>query len=59
MGPRKRAFSDEFMTNGFANYHKTFMGKDTPVPKMGYPDCGSGYYSAKLPYKDWYEFNCA
>jgi hypothetical protein len=35
------------------------MGHDAPTPKMGYPDMGSGYYSKQLPYKDWYEFNCA
>lgn len=59
MGPRKRAFNDEFMERNFSTYHKTFMGRDTPVPRMGYPDCGSGYYSAQLPYKEWFEFNCA
>ena len=26
---------------------------------MGYPDSGSGFYSKKLPYKDWFQFNCA
>eukprot|EP00349_Pseudokeronopsis_sp_Brazil_P009045 CAMPEP_0202973006 /NCGR_PEP_ID=MMETSP1396-20130829/45108_1 /ASSEMBLY_ACC=CAM_ASM_000872 /TAXON_ID= /ORGANISM="Pseudokeronopsis sp., Strain Brazil" /LENGTH=88 /DNA_ID=CAMNT_0049704319 /DNA_START=97 /DNA_END=359 /DNA_ORIENTATION=+ len=26
---------------------------------MGYPDTGAGAYSRKLPYKDWFTFNCA
>ena len=25
---------------------------------MGYPDCGNGYYSDKLDYSVWYDFNC-
>ena len=25
---------------------------------MGYPDCGSGWYSKELSYKDWYILNC-
>ncbi len=29
------------------------------VPKFGYPDMGCGYYSSKLSYKQWYEFNIA
>jgi hypothetical protein len=28
-------------------------------PHMGFPDCGSGRYSEKLDYKDWYDFNNA
>ena len=24
---------------------------------MGYPDCGNGFYSDKLDYKHWYDFN--
>lgn len=58
MGPRKRVFTEEYMAT-FDNYHKTYMGRDAPVPKMGYPDSGAGYYSRQLPYKDWYQFNCA
>ena len=26
---------------------------------MGYPDMGAGMYSRLLPYKDWFQFNCA
>ena len=35
------------------------MGKDSPAPTLGYPDTGAGLYSRMLPYKDWFEFNCA
>lgn len=28
------------------------------TPKDGYPDTGNGYYGSKLPYADWYMFNC-
>ena len=27
--------------------------------KGGYPDNGNGYYSQKLPYKTWFEYNTA
>ena len=28
-------------------------------PGGGYPDHGNGFYSTKLSYKDWYEFQLA
>lgn len=59
MGPRKKYFTDDWMSENFDQYHKMHMGADAPVPKMGYPDTGAGYYSKKLPYKAWYELNCA
>ena len=39
--------------------HQTHLGQSTPVPMMGYPDCGAGLYSRKLGYKEWFIFNCA
>ena len=27
------------------------------MPKQGYPDCGNGFYSDKLSYKEWFQFN--
>jgi len=39
--------------------HKKYLGQDTPVPLMGYPDNGAGHYSRMLSYKDWFEFNCS
>lgn len=35
------------------------MGQDCPAPTLGYPDMGAGVYSRILPYKQWFEFNCA
>ena len=35
------------------------MGKDSALPGFGYPDMGAGRYSRKLPYADWFKFNCA
>ena len=35
------------------------MGQDTPAPLMGYPDMGAGIFSRALPYRQWFEFNCA
>ena len=58
MGPRKRVFTDERMDE-FKFIHQQSFGVDTPTPKMGYPDMGAGYYSKRIPYKDWWDFNCA
>lgn len=38
--------------------HKKATG-ETTLPKGGYPDTGSGVYTALLPYDQWYRFNCA
>ena len=35
------------------------MGPNSKAPFMGYPDMGAGVYARLLPYKEWYEFNCA
>jgi len=35
------------------------MGQDSEAPLIGYPDMGAGIYSMMLPYKEWFEFNCA
>ena len=58
MGPRTRIFTEERMAE-FKGIHQMRLGEDTPTPIMGYPDMGAGYYSKRIPYKDWYEFNCA
>ena len=57
MGPRTMYLNDEFMTKNFENIHQYACGRDSPVPKMGYPDMGQGVFVKKLPYKEWYEFN--
>ena len=54
MGQRGKAFSDEFMTKNFEQYHKLTVDRDAPIPKMGYPDTGAGLFAKELPYKDWY-----
>jgi len=43
------------MTDNFGEIHKKATGKE--VEEGGYPDMGSGVYSMKLSYKDWYDFN--
>ena len=66
---RKRIFNADFLQK-VVEIHKEGMGfakKDTeeginePILNMrgGYPDCGSGRFSAEMSYKDWYEFNNA
>ena len=57
MGPRGEFFTAEFMTKNFESMHQYACSRESPVPKMGYPDMGQGIYSKKLPYKEWYEFN--
>ena len=56
MASRIRAFSGEFMKK-FVDVHNKETKQDKP-PQMGYPDCGSGWYSKQLPYKDWFMINC-
>ena len=53
---RPDTFDFETMYN-FSEEHKKAFGKDTEPDKNGYPDNGSGRYSKKLGYKEWYEFN--
>jgi hypothetical protein len=70
-GARGKAFGKEWVKTPAAEKlieeHKKALGdasKDDKggVPKFsasGYPDMGSGRYSATLPYKAWFEFNNA
>src|SRR5438132_1566735 len=53
---RKKVFSPEFMEGNFKTEHERFF-PDSKVPKSGYPDMGSGRFSEKLSYKEWYLFN--
>jgi hypothetical protein len=55
---RKRVFTDEFMEVQFQRVGGQNLGKDTPTPKLGYPDMGAGFIAKGLPYKQWFEFNC-
>lgn len=54
-GSRKKFFNDEFLKKNFGDEHKKAFGQS--VPKHGYPDTGTGRYSDKLSYKEWFEFN--
>ena len=51
---RAKVFNAEFMAQ-FDTEHEEAFG--TKASKGGYPDTGNGYYSQRLSYKDWYEFN--
>ena len=50
---RRRIFPKEYMEQ-FNRQHQAEMKSDTPVG--GYPDMGNGFYSKKLSYHDWFEF---
>jgi len=54
---RRRIFNQEFMEREFGEEHKKATGQRIAVG--GFPDTGNGWYSKKLSYKDWYDFNNA
>lgn len=54
---RKKLFNKEFMAKHFGDDHKKEFG--CSAPDQGYPDHGSGRYSDKLSYRQWYELNNA
>ena len=56
---RGKIFTPLFMEENFKTEHERHFGETTAkdLPKGGYPDMGSGRYSDKLSYKDWYNFN--
>jgi hypothetical protein len=58
-GKRKNTFTKEFMEKNFGEEHRKAFPGSTEPPKGGYPDNGSGLYSKKLGYKEWFEFNLA
>ena len=57
--PRRiKTFNKKFYKeNGFDELHRTAFGQG--APDGGYPDQGNGRFCMKLPYKEWYLFNCA
>lgn len=57
-GQRKKAFKPEFMEENFKTEHERYF-PGTSYSKEGYPDMGSGRYSQRLSYRDWYIFNNA
>ena len=57
---RSKVFTEDFMKQNFETIHNRHFPEGHPshgVPKGGYPDAGSGRYSDKLSYKEWFEFN--
>ena len=59
MPARKQAFNEKFTKDKLEPFHKLHLGQDADPPAFGYPDMGAGSYSKKLPYYDWFKFNCA
>ena len=58
MGTRFKIYNGNFMKK-FVEEHKKAYPQDSRPPSLGYPDCGQGWYSRKLSYKDWFIMNCA
>eukprot|EP00347_Sterkiella_histriomuscorum_P001150 403373136 len=56
---RFQFFNRDFMKKNFEELHHNEVSKNQPVPDQGYPDMGSGRYSEKLTYKQWFELNLA
>eukprot|EP01017_Pseudomicrothorax_dubius_P010231 TRINITY_DN13623_c0_g1_i1.p1 TRINITY_DN13623_c0_g1~~TRINITY_DN13623_c0_g1_i1.p1 ORF type:complete len:149 (+),score=29.68 TRINITY_DN13623_c0_g1_i1:138-584(+) len=54
---RLRVFNKKFMQENFGEEHSKEL--KTALPDAGFPDMGNGRYSAKLSYKDWFQFNVA
>jgi hypothetical protein len=55
---RGKVFNKEFMEQ-FVQTHKEAFPEDVNADitkTIGFPDMGSGYYSKKLSYEDWYRF---
>ena len=57
MGARLAVFRRSHMRQ-FDELHQKEFPLQPKAPDMGYPDCGTGYYSKKLPYADWFKINC-
>ena len=59
VGPvRHKVFTKEFMEQFKDEHIEVFPGQKA-APNDGLPDNGCGYYSRKLPYRDWLRFNNA
>ena len=56
---RQKCFPDQWMEDMFMKKHVAEYDTNATLPKMGYPDCGSGVFSKSLTYEQWYRFNCA
>ena len=59
VGPvRHKVFTKEFMEQFKDEHIEVFPGQKA-APNDGLPDNGCGYYSRKLPYRDWLRLNNA
>ena len=56
---RAKTYTQEFLDKNFLEEHQKAFPNEKKVPKFGYPDMGNGWYSQKLTYKQWFEFNLA
>lgn len=60
-GARNTAFPQQWLEENFGRLHCEELqkhGVESKGPsKGGYPDCGSGRYSDKLTYENWFKFN--
>ena len=60
---RSRLFTREWLADKFEEEHMQAVSEDDKgeipieISSGGFPDCGEGRYSEKLPYKDWLIFN--
>lgn len=54
---RRKTFTEDFLKRNFEQEHTAATGE--PISAGGYPDMGSGWYSRKLPYLSWWNFNNA
>ena len=59
MPQRNKAFNENFINEKILQKHRLELGSDAHPPAFGYPDMGAGLYAKKLPYYDWFKFNCA
>lgn len=50
---RTEYFTKDFLKSNFGEEHKRAFGEDEDAlaKSEGYPDCGTGRYSNKLPYE--------
>ena len=58
MRMRIKTFTREFMSQ-FDDEHRAAFPGQSQAPKNGYPDTGNGYFSKKLSYSAWFNFNNA
>ena len=55
-GARAKVFTQEYLKKNFGEEHRKVTGEE--INKGGYPDTGSGLYSSKLSFEQWYYLNC-